>query len=171
MTVGQIRSPNLVRAPRSCSLHQAAQLMRRHHVGAILVTADPPQDAEVVGIATDRDLVVRGIARGLGPGDATLGDVMSSELTTIGVGVSVHDAIEQMRRNGVRRLGVATSDGTLVGLISFDDVVDAIAARLAGSAKHASDLAMAAELEALSGILRTERDREESQNGSAPFAR
>jgi CBS domain-containing protein len=169
MNVGEIRSRNIVRAPRSCALLQAAILMRQHHVGALLVTEDPPNDDRVVGIVTDRDLVLRAMALGLGPGDATLGDVMSSELTTIRADSLLHDAIEEMRRQGVRRLGVTAEDGALVGLISFDDVVDAIAARLAASAKDASDLAMAAEFEALSGILRTARNREENRNDAAPF--
>ena len=169
MNVGEIRSRNIVRAPRSCPLLQAAILMGQHHVGALLVTEDRPNEDRVVGIVTDRDLVLRAMALGLGPGDATLGDVMSSELTTIRADSLLHDAIEEMRRQGVRRLGVTAEDGALVGLISFDDVVDAIAARLAASAKDASDLAMAAEFEALSGILRTARNREENQNDAAPF--
>lgn len=144
--------------------------MRQHHVGALLVTDDAPNEKQVVGIVTDRDLVLQAMALGLGPGDATLADVMSGELVTVGADAKLHDAIEEMRRHGIRRLGVMGDEGTLVGLISFDDVVDAIAARLAGSAKGAADLAMAAELEALAGILRTEREREESRNGAAPFA-
>jgi CBS domain-containing protein len=74
-----------------------------------------------------------------------------------------------MRRHGVRRLGVTAGNGGLVGLVSFDDVVDAIAARFANSATSAEDLALAAEFEVLAGILRTEREREQVGNGIAPF--
>ena len=58
MTVGQIRSRDIVRAPRSCSLLEAVVLMRQHHVGALLVTDDAPNEKQVVGIVTDRDLVL-----------------------------------------------------------------------------------------------------------------
>jgi len=168
MNVGQIRSRHIVRAPRSCRVGEAAALMRQHHVGALLVTNDVPDDARVVGIVTDRDLVLQVLALGLGPGDAALGDVMSTDLATVGADAPLHEAIEEMRRHGVRRLGVTAEDGDLVGLISFDDVLDAIAAQVAGSAKDASELAMAADLEALAGVLRTEREREESRDGARP---
>lgn len=169
MNIGQIRSPNLVRAPRSSSLHQAAILMRQHHVGALLVTADPPDHARVIGIVTDRDLVLRGLAMGIGPADAVLGDMLGSSLVTVDAEAELRDAVEVMRRQGVRRLGVTDPRGELIGLVSFDDIVDAIAARFAQSAAHASDLAVAAEMEALAGILRTERVREEDGTDTAPF--
>lgn len=169
MNVGQIHSPNLVRVPRSGSLHQAALLMRQHHVGALLVTADPPDNARVIGIVTDRDLVLRGLAMGIGPGDAALGDLLTGGLVTIDAEAGLRDAVEVMRREGVRRLGVTDQRSELVGLVSFDDLVDAIAARFAQSAANASDLAVAAEMEALAGILRTERVREEDGTDAAPF--
>ncbi len=168
MTVGAVRSRNIVRAPRTNSLREGAILMRQHHVGALLVTEQGAGAERVIGIVTDRDLVLQGVAAGTAPDAATLGDVMSSDLATIAAEAPLRDAVEEMRRQGVRRLGVTEGD-ELVGLISFDDVVDAIAARLAASARAASDLAMAAELEVLAGILRTERDREESRSGTPPF--
>lgn len=169
MTVADIRSRNIVRAPRSASLREGALLMRRHHVGALLVTDAAAGEERVVGIVTDRDLVLQATAAGIGPDDGTLGEVMSSDLATIAADAPWHDAVEEMRRQGVRRLGVTVGD-ELIGLVSFDDVIDAIAARVAGSAKDPNDLAMAAELEALAGILRTEREREQSRNGTPPFA-
>lgn len=170
MNVGQIRSRNLVRAPRSTLLLQAAILMRQHHVGALLVTEDPPDQARVVGIVTDRDLVLRAMAMGIGPGDASLADVLAGGFATIEADAGLRDAVEAMRREGVRRLGVTDERGELVGLVSFDDIVDAIAARFAQSAARANDLAVAAEMEALAGILRTERVREEDGTDAAPFA-
>lgn len=169
MTVGQICSRSLVRAHRSLRLQPAAQLMRQHHVGALLITDDPPDDGRVLGLVTDRDLVLRGLALGKGPNDLALGDVLSGGLVTIAAEAGLRDAVEAMRREGVRRLGVTDERGELVGLVSFDDIVDALAARLAQSAVQPTDLAVAAELEALAGVVRTERVREEDGTGSAPF--
>jgi CBS domain-containing protein len=170
MNVGQICSRNLIRAPRSMLLLQAAVLMRQHHVGALLVTDEPAGDPRVVGIVTDRDLVLRAMAMGIGPGEASLGDVLAGGLATIEGEAGLRDAVETMRREGVRRLGVTDDRGELVGLVSFDDIVDAIAARLAQSAVRGNDLAVAAEMEALAGILRTERLREQDGTAAAPFA-
>lgn len=151
MNIERIYSRNIIRAPRSCTLQEAALLMRRHHVGALLVTGDQPDQHEVVGIVTDRDLVLEAMADGIDPADATLDEVMTPDLATVSETADLHEAMEIMRENGVRRLAVSNGDGMLVGIVSLDDVIDALGAEVAS----------------LTGILRSEREREIAERGGA----
>ncbi|HZP91562.1 MAG TPA: CBS domain-containing protein [Burkholderiales bacterium] len=151
MNVERIYSRNIVRVPRSSTLRDAAILMRDYHVGALLVTEDAPNEDRVMGIVTDRDLVLQAMAEGIGPDDATIGEVMTPDLVTIEGEADLHEAMETMRENGVRRLAVTADSGALVGVVSFDDVVDALAA----------------EVGSLAGILKSEREFESAQFGNS----
>ena len=154
MNLERISSRPVVRAPSSCRLQEAAGLMRRHHVGALVVTDDAPDEGRVLGIVTDRDLVLKAIAEGIGPGEATLGDVMTEGLATVERGADVRAAMETMRTNGVRRLGVTDGDDVIVGFVSFDDLVTGLAT----------------EFTSLAGIIETEREREVEENMELPLA-
>jgi CBS domain-containing protein len=134
MNISRIYTRSLVSAQRSNSLQKAAALMRQHHVGALLVTDDEPFSDRAIGIITDRDLVVQVIADGIAPEKRTIGDVMTQGISTIPEASDVHEAIEVMRADGIRRLAVTDDRGTLLGVLSFDDVIDAIAVELSGLA-------------------------------------
>ncbi len=150
MNVSRIYTRNLIATQRSSSLQDAAALMRLHHVGAILVTDDEPNDDRAIGIVTDRDFVVEVIAEGISPGALTVGDVMTRGLLAISETCDLHEAIETMRSNGIRRLAVKDDKERLVGVLSFDDVVDALAV----------------ELSSLSDALRRGHARETVERGS-----
>jgi CBS domain-containing protein len=103
----------------------AAQLMRRNHVGTIVVCErkrgggpDVP-----VGIVTDRDIVIEVVAPELRPDTITVGDIMDRRLVTVREGESVLEALSIMRHNGVRRLPVTGKNGRLRGLVSIDDLM------------------------------------------------
>jgi len=151
MNIAQLSSRPVIRAPRSCGLREAAILMRQHHVGALVVTGDAPDDGEVVGIVTDRDLVLKALAQGIGPDEAELADVMSDDFATIEQSADVQAALAVMRENGVRRLGVVDEDGSVVGFVAFDDLVTGFAAAFAG----------------LAHVIETEREREVDENEDA----
>ncbi|HUL62996.1 MAG TPA: CBS domain-containing protein [Burkholderiaceae bacterium] len=144
MNLEQISSSPVVRAPRSCRLQQAAELMRAHHVGSLVVTDDAPNEERIVGFVTDRDLVLKAVAEGIGPADAMLADIMVEGLLTVARDADVGVAVETMRENGVRRLGVVDEDGVVIGFVSFDDVLAGVAEEIAG----------------LAAILESERERE-----------
>lgn len=147
MKVGRICSRGIVSVRRKASLGEAAEMMKTHHVGALLVTDDTEGADRAVGVVTDRDLVLYALAEGIGPTDACVEDVMTPAVATISSEAGLFDAAEAMRASGVRRLAVNDDNGTLVGIVSLDDVVDAIAAEL-------GSLALA---------LRSERERERAR--------
>ncbi len=90
--------------------------MARAGVGALPVV----DDDRVVGIVTDRDLVVRAMAHGLSP-QAKVETVMSHAPATVDAETAVAVALLVMRSVQVRHLPVV-SEGRLVGMISFDDL-------------------------------------------------
>lgn len=145
MRVERIYSRNVVGTSRSSSLESAAALMRKHHVGSLLVTDDPPEDGHALGILTDRDVVVQAVAEGLDTRSLTVGDVMSPGISYVPEKADLHEALEIMRQSGVRRLVVTRDGGKVAGVLSMDDVIDGLAADMAS----------------LAGLVKNEREREE----------
>ena len=126
-TIGEICMRDPVIATRETTVAAAAKLMRENHVGSVIVV-DRVDDALrlPVGIVTDRDLVVEVTAPGLDPEIITVGDIMAPELVTMPASQDVSTAVRYMRAKGVRRLPVVNEAGRLVGLASFDDVLEAV---------------------------------------------
>ncbi len=97
------------------SIKDAAAAMRQRDIGDVLV-ADRD---ELIGVVTDRDLVVRVLADGLI--DARLGDVCSKRLIALGADDPIESAVSAMSEAAVRRLAVV-EDGKLVGMVSLGDL-------------------------------------------------
>lgn len=133
MKIERIRTPGIVGIPRGHTLRQAAEMMRRFHVGALLVTENGGRP-DVVGILTDRDLVLGGIAEGLDAERVAVDRVMAPVVATVRADADALEALEVMRAAGVRRLLVTGPDGRPDGMVSLDDLVDGLAAELASAA-------------------------------------
>ena len=100
-------------------MQEAAELMRREDIGDVLVLAD--DDRRLVGILTDRDIVVRALAEGRDPAQTRVGEVCSREVTTIGPDESVGTAVRLMREKAIRRLPVA-DERQVVGMLTIGDI-------------------------------------------------
>ena len=98
----------------------AAQLMRELDVGVIPVV-DDDAEGRLVGVITDRDMVVRCLADGK-DGRTAVGDCMTSEVSAVAPGDSVHDVLDVMKHERVRRVPVTDDEGRLVGIISQADL-------------------------------------------------
>ena len=99
------------------SLTDAAKLMKEEDVGSI-----PIVDGErLVGVVTDRDIVVRGIADGSDPHAIRLGDIASRDVVTVRPDDDLDEALRLMAQHQVRRLPVV-EDGQLVGVVATADV-------------------------------------------------
>lgn len=125
----------LVTVDRDASLQHTAALMREHHVGSVVVTHAAPEALQVVGIVTDRDLVVEALARGLDGARETVGSLVGGRpLHSVAEDADMGTAITQMQSAGVRRLLVRDREGHLCGLVSFDDLLQSLATQLGGLA-------------------------------------
>lgn len=117
-------------AERGMPLVQAAQLMRDHHVGSLVVVDEAGAGRLVVGMLTDRDIVTAVIAQEVDPATLVVEDVMTSEVVTAVEEDSVMDVLGLMRRKGVRRVPVTNADGALLGLITLDDLIGILSEQL-----------------------------------------
>jgi CBS domain-containing protein len=106
-----------VTVARDDTLATMAAVMDRQVVGAVVVV----EDDRPVGIVTDRDLVVRGLARQLPP-DTRADAVMSPDLVTIDASADLREAIQLLRQHPFRRLPL-TDEGRMVGMLSVDDLL------------------------------------------------
>jgi CBS domain-containing protein len=119
----------MTNSPRFClsteTAFEAAQLMKSEDVGPIPIVTNP-ESKKLVGIVTDRDLVIKVIAEGLDPKSIHLKDVMSTDLFTVRSNDDADKAIELMQEHQVRRIPVVDDSGGLVGIISQADVATRI---------------------------------------------
>jgi CBS domain-containing protein len=102
----------------SSTVLSAATAMRDNDVGNVIVGDDA---GRILGIVTDRDIVVRVIAESGDPSAMTLGEVASVDLLTMSPDETVEDAIRTMQENAIRRLPVI-EDGKAVGVVSLGDL-------------------------------------------------
>lgn len=135
MNIGLICRRRVVTVDRMASPIRAAELMRDHHVGALVVTADTDASPHVIGVVTDRDLVVGGIARGLDGASAPIGTLAATQVVSVSEDDDLSTAIATMQAHGVRRLLVLDDSRNVVGFLSLDDLVDAYASELEGLAR------------------------------------
>ena len=112
----------MTRDPRSLrptdTILLAAQAMEELNVGVIPVC----EDDQLVGMVTDRDIVVRGVAQGLDAGTATLADVMSTHVRTAREDDDLDDTLGTMGMNQIRRMPVVDEQSRLVGIVSLGDI-------------------------------------------------
>ena len=116
--VAEVMTRQVVYLPEDTMLDEAAQVMRDQGIGDVVVTRGPT----MVGVVTDRDIVVRAIAENLSPQTTTLGAVTSHELIMVEQSATVDEAVRAMRERAVRRLLVCDADRKVVGILSLSDV-------------------------------------------------
>jgi CBS domain-containing protein len=118
MKIRDVMTPDAVAALPETTLMAAAEMMRLLNVGSLPVI----EDERIVGIVTDRDIVVRGLALGFNPRTATVADVMTRNVQTCSVDDDVEEVARQMRDLQVRRLLVVDEHERLLGIVSLGDL-------------------------------------------------
>lgn len=116
--VADVMTRRVVYLPEGTMLDEAAQAMRDQGIGDVVVTHGPT----IMGVVTDRDIVIRAIAENLAPKTTTLGAITSHELLMIEQSATVDEAVHAMRERSVRRLLVCDADRKVVGIISLSDI-------------------------------------------------
>ncbi|MBF9132424.1 CBS domain-containing protein [Plantactinospora sp. S1510] len=116
-TVGEFMTTRLVTMDGGDTLTAAARVMRDSAIGDVIVT----NGDSVVGIVTDRDITVRGVAEEMNASTATLNQILTQDVVTVTQYDDAVAAADLMRTYGVRRLPVV-EDGRLIGLVSLGDL-------------------------------------------------
>ncbi|MDF6042137.1 CBS domain-containing protein [Streptomyces sp. JH14] len=106
--------------PAHETLDRAAQLMREHNVGALPISASGEQD-RMIGILTDRDIVLGCVALGHDPSRVTAGDLAQGTPRWIDAGAGLDQVLEEMQSHRIRRLPVIENK-KLIGMISEADL-------------------------------------------------
>jgi CBS domain-containing protein len=146
MNIASLCNREVVGIDAEASLHEAAALMCEEHVGAlVVVTTDQPP--KVVGLLTDRDLALDVLGRMDGSAELRVGHIAKSPPLAVQGTADLREAALAMQEGGVRRLLVVDDDGGVIGLVSADDLL----------------AAMAEDLEVLSRALRSGITREKAQ--------
>ena len=112
------------------SLPDTAALMRKHHVGDVVVIEARSGARVPIGIVTDRDIVIETMALQLDAALFTAGDIMNTPLVTVKENTGFVETLRLMRSNGIRRMPVVTETGTLYGMVTADDIVRTLALEL-----------------------------------------
>ena len=124
-TAGELCTPTVVTVTKEEPAREAARRMRDRHIGSLVVVEKVGEKLRPIGILTDRDLVVTVLADDWIDADrARVADAMSYEPVTVKAEESLFETFRLMRTYGVRRLPVVDDEGFLVGILSFDDVLE-----------------------------------------------
>lgn len=117
MRASEIMTKNVRHAPPDASVRDVAAMMRDGDMGAVPVV----DNGKLIGIVTDRDIVVRVVATGKSS-DTPILEAMTTELFTVAPDDFVFEAIRLMGDKQVRRIPVVNRDGSLAGIIAMADV-------------------------------------------------
>lgn len=124
MSVGKICTRTVATASGGESIVDVARRMAEYNVGTVVVV---DADRRPVGIVTDRDIVIRGVATGRAGEGTPASALMTGRVRTVDEGLPIEEALRAMAAAEVRRLVVTGAEGTLAGLVSLDDVLELLA--------------------------------------------
>jgi CBS domain-containing protein len=116
-TVKDVMTPDPTSVPSDAPAVEAARRMVTSNVGSLPVVSD----GALVGMVTDRDLVLNVLAKDLDPHKITVSDVCSENPVTVGPDESLDDALQRMAKDQIRRLPVV-EEGQLIGILAQADV-------------------------------------------------
>lgn len=102
-------------------LQDVARLMLDNDCGEIPVV-DDTQSMHLVGVVTDRDITVRGVAKGMDPANTNIADIMSSSVVSAKMDDSVEDCVELMEENQIRRIPIVDTQGRCCGIVAQADI-------------------------------------------------
>jgi CBS domain-containing protein len=118
MLVRDVMTPGAETIAPGETLRDAARRMREKGVGALVVA----EEGRVVGILTDRDIVVRSTAEGIPPAGASVRSAMTPQVIDCRDDDELEGAASRMARGAVRRVVVLDASGGVAGVLSVDDV-------------------------------------------------
>jgi len=116
-TVREVMTDRVVTVPSTASLMDASRAMADHDIGDVIVV----DDGNVSGIVTDRDIVVRAIAKGSEPKTTRVSEVLSGQVQTLGPDATIGEAVRMMTEGAIRRIPVVEG-GRPVGIVSIGDL-------------------------------------------------
>ena len=121
MTIQDLMTPNPACCTPDTTVEDAARLMLEHDCGEIPVVQGRGA-GQLVGVVTDRDIVVRLVARGQDVRSATVSTCMTQPAVSLRPDARVSDAVEMMQAHQVRRVPVVDEQGAVCGIVAQADL-------------------------------------------------
>lgn len=128
MKLNEIMSRDVVSIGPDADLADAARLMRKHHVGFLVVMRPGRGGGALAGVLTDRDIVIQTLAKDIDPRAVTVADIMTTEVMTGREEETLPTLLTRMRRAGIHRVPVINGAGQVRGVLSIDDALRCVAA-------------------------------------------
>jgi len=113
-----VMTPNPASVSDKDSIKRVAEIMKREDAGVVPVV----DGRKIIGIITDRDIVVRLVAEGKDPANARVNEAMSKKVRTVNEDTPVKEVLELMSSEQIRRVPVTNANNELVGIVSIGDI-------------------------------------------------
>lgn len=117
MQLREIMTKNVSAVDRNASIQEAARIMKEQNVGVVPVC----ESDKIVGMVTDRDIVIRSVVEGKQPSSVTCEQIMSTAPVVGNPNMDVHEAAKIMADHQIRRLPVV-ENGRLMGIVALGDL-------------------------------------------------
>lgn len=124
MTCAEVMTPSPTVCQPQHTAIEAAELMKREDCGLVPVVSE---SGKLVGVLTDRDIVVKVVAEGRDPRNTAVSEVMSTDVATCLPQETIQTAMEQMATRQVRRIPIVERDGALIGIVAQADIATRVA--------------------------------------------
>jgi CBS domain-containing protein len=121
LTAREIMTRGVKTVRRDSPLREVAQIMKDEDCGVVPIV---DERGALVGIITDRDLVVRAFTGGKAPDQLRAGDVMTDDVECVHPEEDIHSIITLMGKRQIRRIPVVERDDRVIGIISMGDIAN-----------------------------------------------
>ncbi len=119
LPVREVMNTKIEAAGRDSTLQEVARIMKHHNCGIVPITDESDR---LLGVVTDRDLVLRALETDLPPSSVPVREVMTPDVITARPEEDLHDVVARMTSRLVRRIPVVDQDRRLVGMLSITDI-------------------------------------------------
>jgi len=116
--IRDVMTPNPVCVSEKDSIRDAARIMAREDTGVVPVV----DGKKIIGMITDRDIVVRLVAEGKDPANARVNEAMTKNVRSVQEDSTVEDALQVMSKAQIRRVPVVNGSNEIVGIVSMKDI-------------------------------------------------
>jgi len=130
MPISDLCAKGEVCIERGASLQAAAKMMKKHHLGGLIVV-EAKGAKQPVGVLTDRDIVLGVVAENK-PSTTKVEEVMSTNVVKVRRSEGIASVVDRMEQEGVRRMVIVDDVGAACGLVSADDIIQLVARELNG---------------------------------------
>lgn len=138
MPISDICNTRVVTAHKGTPIVDVARLMRDRHVGCVVIVDEIKGNIHPIGLITDRDLALEVVAAEVNPEKLSAEDIVVRDIILAAEDEGILETLHSMRKHGVRRLPVVNRSGSLVGIVSADDMIELIAQEMKELAKMIS---------------------------------